>query len=63
MKWLQPAILVCFASAASPTDAGRLLIDVEAKSIASVRVNDSVSQLRKRIGAANVTKATEGPRG
>jgi len=58
------AILVCFAStaslvhAASPTDADRFLIDVEAKSIGSVRVNDSVPLLRRRSGAANVATAS-----
>jgi hypothetical protein len=59
------AILACFASAvslvhaASPTDADRFLIDVEAKSIGSVRLNDSVPLLRKRFGAANVATASE----
>jgi hypothetical protein len=65
VKWRMGATLVCFASAASPVRAAspigadRFLIDVEAKSIGSVRVNDSVPQLRKRCGAGNVTKASE----
>ena len=65
MRWREAAVLVCLASAAwpvhaaPPPDAGRLLIDIEAKSIASVRVNDSLAQLRKRFGANNVAKAIE----
>ncbi len=65
MNWRMAAILVCFASVtslvhgASPSGADRFLINVEAKSIGSVTVNDSEPLLRKRFGAANVTKATE----
>jgi hypothetical protein len=65
MTWREAMILVCFASAASPVhaapppDASRFLIDIEAKSIGSVRENDTLPQLRKRFGANNVAKAAE----
>jgi hypothetical protein len=65
VKWRMAAILVGFAwtalsvQASSPTDADRFLIDIEAKSIASVTVKDSAPQLRKRFGAANVAKSSE----
>ena len=64
MKWLQRAVVICLAGAvtqvnAGPRDAGRFLIDIEAKSIGAVRVSDSFPQLRKRFGANNVAKTTE----
>lgn len=64
MKWLQRAVVICLAGAvtqvnAGPRDAGRFLIDIEAKSIGAVRVSDSFPQLRKRFGANNVAKSTE----
>jgi hypothetical protein len=65
VKWRMAAILAGSASAASlvhaasPTDADRFLIDVEAKSIGSVRANGSVPLLRKRFGTANVATASE----
>lgn len=65
MMWLQRAVVICLAgvvtqvNAGPPSDAGRFLIDIEAKSIGSVRVNDSFPQLRKRFGANNVAKTTE----
>jgi hypothetical protein len=46
-------------NAEPPRDAGRFVIDIEAKSIATVRVPDSVPELRKRFGASNVVEASE----
>ena len=65
MRWRKAAVLVCLANslfpvhAATPPDAGRFLIDIATKSIGSVRVNDSLPQLRRRFGASNVAKTTE----
>jgi hypothetical protein len=65
MMWLKCAALVCLAGAVTqvraepPDDAARFVIDIEAKSIASVRVADSAPQLRKRFGASNVVEASE----
>jgi len=65
VRWREAAVVVCIASsafpvhAATPPDASRFLIDIAAKSIGSVRVDDSLPQLRRRFGANSVAKTTE----
>jgi hypothetical protein len=69
VKWREATVRVCLASVAFPLqavpapDSGRFLIDIEAKSIGSVRVTDALPQLRKPFGADNVAKATENVEG
>ena len=65
MIWLKCVAVVCLAGAvtqarAEPADhAARFVIDIKAKTIASVRVTDSAPQLRKRFGASNVVETSE----